>query len=106
MKRRQPVPCERHHQQPPVPEGDDEGATLASEPARPITAFNAPAIGQIYEADIAVSDPAGDPPQRGAAQKTSPGPRLGQFHRQAVTALEAASASSRSSTNCIACSRA
>ena len=88
------MPCQRHHQQPPVPERDDERPTFAREPARPFAALDAPAIGQIDEADVAMGDPAGDPPQQIAAKKTPPGAGLGQFHRYADTARGATAARS------------
>src|SRR6266436_4771493 len=85
MEGRQLMPCRRHHQQSAVPKGDDECPTFAGESARPFAPLDAPAVGPVDEPYIAMGDPAGDPPDQLAANKTPPDVGLGESQRHAAT---------------------
>src|SRR5260221_2178235 len=57
-------PRHRHHQQPAVPEGEDERPLLAMMPPRRLAAFDAPAAGCVDEAYVERDERAEDAPQR------------------------------------------
>ena len=88
MKRHQPMPRQRHHQESAVPKGDNEGPPLAGQPTRPLRALNAPAIGQVDKTNVAIDEPTRDAPQPGAPQETVPKVQLPQSQRDAARGQE------------------
>ena len=85
VHRREPLPCHWDHQQPPMPEGEDERLSFGAQAVRPFAALDAPAGGQIDEADIPMDEPARHPAQPGIAQKPPQGDRSGQSQPRAST---------------------
>src|SRR5258706_1044874 len=90
------LPGHRDQQEAPVPEGEDEAASLLAQPARHLTALDRPPVGGIDEPDVEVDDPARYPAQPAAAQEAPP-PAARRLHDS--PAVSATGASSRSAAN-------